>query len=98
MAAYVLVDVNVTDPDEYAGYRALSGASVEQYGGTFVARGGAVEVLEGAWQPGRVVVIEFPSVMQAKTWYNSPEYTEARAIRQRASTGSMIVVEGVMPQ
>lgn len=95
MAAYVIVDVNVTDSDEYAHYRPLSGASVEQYGGRFVARGGAVNVLEGAWQPGRVVVIEFPSVEQARTWYNSPEYTAARAIRQRASTGSMIVVEGV---
>ncbi len=95
MPAYVIVDVNVHDPDGYAEYRQLSGASVAQYGGQFLVRGGAVEVAEGDWQPGRFVVIQFPSVEQAKTWYNSPEYTHARAIRQRYSTGNLLFVEGV---
>ena len=95
MPAYVIVDVNVHDPEGYAEYRQLSGASVAQYGGQFLVRGGAVEVAEGDWQPGRFVVIQFPSMEQAKTWYNSPEYTAARAIRQRYSTGNLLFVEGV---
>lgn len=95
MPAYVIVDVQVHDPEGYAEYRQLSGASVEQYGGQFLVRGGAVEVVEGDWQPGRFVVIQFPSMEQAKTWYNSPEYTTARAIRQRYSTGKLMFVEGV---
>jgi uncharacterized protein (DUF1330 family) len=96
MAAYVIVDVEVTNPEGYAEYRKLSGPSVEQYGGHFIVRGGAVEALEGAWLPTRLVVIEFPSVAQAKTWYDSPEYTEARRVRQEAANFKMIVVEGVV--
>jgi uncharacterized protein (DUF1330 family) len=95
MSAYVVVDVQVHDPEGYAEYRQLSGASVAQYGGQFIVRGGAVEVAEGDWQPGRFVVIQFPSMEQAKTWYNSPEYTAAREIRQRYSTGKLLFVEGV---
>lgn len=95
MPAYVIVDVNVTDSQQYDEYRALSGASVEQYGGRFLARGGVAEVLEGDWKPGRIVVIEFADAEQAKTWYNSPEYTKARDIRQRASTGSFLLVQGI---
>ena len=95
MPAYVIVDVQVHDPEGYAEYRQLSGASVAQYGGQFLVRGGAVDVAEGDWQPGRFVVIQFPSMEQAKTWYNSPEYTTARAIRQRYSTGKLLFVEGV---
>ncbi len=95
MPAYVIVDVQVHDPEGYAEYRQLSGTSVTQYGGQFLVRGGTVEVAEGDWQPGRFVVIQFPSMEQAKTWYNSPEYTAARAIRQRYSTGNLLFVEGV---
>jgi len=95
MPAYVIVDVQVHDPEGYAEYRQLSGASVAQYGGQFLVRGGAIEVAEGDWQPGRFVVIQFPSIEQAKTWYNSPEYTTAREIRQRYSTGKLMFVEGV---
>jgi len=93
--AYVIVDVTVTDPEVYEGYRALSTSSVAQYGGRWVVRGGDVEVLEGSWDPGRVVVIEFDDVAAARRWYDSPEYAEAREIRQRASTGSLLVVSGV---
>ena len=95
MPAYVIVDVQVHDPEGYAEYRQLSGASVAQYGGQFLVRGGAVDVAEGDWQPGRFVVIQFPSMEHAKTWYNSPEYTTARAIRQRYSSGNLLFVEGV---
>lgn len=95
MPGYVIVDVDVKNAEGYAEYRGLSGASVEQYGGRFLVRGGAIEVAEGAWQPQRFVVIEFPTLEQAKTWYNSPEYTHARAIRQRNAESSLFFVEGV---
>ncbi len=95
MSAYVIVDVLVQNPEGYAEYRKLSGPSVELYGGHFIVRGGAVETAEGDWRPTRLVVIEFPSMEQAKTWYDSPEYTEARAIRQRNASSNLIFVEGV---
>jgi uncharacterized protein (DUF1330 family) len=95
MTAYVIVDVTVNNPEEYAEYRALSGPSVEQYGGTFIARGGAVTALEGDWTPQRLVIIEFPSVDAARRWWDSPEYTVAKQIRYRTADSRMIVVEGV---
>ncbi len=95
MAAYVIVDVDVTDQARYDEYRKLSGPSVAAYNGQYIVRGGAVETLEGDWLPKRLVVIEFESVDQAKRWYNSPEYIEARRVRQGAATFNMIVVEGV---
>ena len=94
MAAYVLVEVEVTDPTTYEEYKQLTPATLAVYGGKFVVRGGASETLEGDWKPNRVVVLEFPSVEQAKTWWNSPEYSKAKAIRQRAAITRMIVLEG----
>ena len=95
MSAYVLVDVEVTDPEQYDRYRPLAAASVEQYGGRYVVRGGASEVLEGTRSPNRLVVIEFPDADAARRWYHSPEYGHARATREGAAIGSFIVVEGV---
>lgn len=95
MAAYVIVDVEIQNTEGYAEYRKLSGPSVEQYGGRFIVRGGAVERAEGEWQPKRIVVIEFPSMDQIRTWYDSPEYTEARRVRQAAAEFQMIFVEGI---
>lgn len=95
MPAYVVVEVEVHDPDAYAEYRGLSGASVEQYGGRFIVRGGAVEAVEGGWQPQRFVIIEFPSLDAARAWYNSPEYAKALPIRHRNATSRMLFVEGV---
>lgn len=95
MAAYVIVDVDVKDSADYDTYRPLSGASVEQYGGRFLARGGRVEGVEGEWQPSRLVIIEFATMEQARTWYESPEYTAARSIRHRAADSQLIMVEGV---
>ena len=94
MAAYVLVEVEVTDPATYEEYKQLTPASLAAYGGKFIVRGGACETLEGHWKPNRVVVLEFPSVEQAKAWWNSPEYSKAKAIRQRAANTRMIVLEG----
>lgn len=95
MAAYVIADVHITKPGEYAEYIRQTPATIAQYGGRFVIRGGKAEDLEGDWHPDRIVVVEFPSVEQAKKWWNSPEYTAVKAIRQRTSRSRLIVVEGV---
>jgi uncharacterized protein (DUF1330 family) len=95
MAAYLLVDCQVTDPVQYERYRALAPAAIARYGGRYLVRGGATTVLEGEWQPHRVVVLEFPSVAAAKEFYDSPEYREARAVRVGAARMSIFVAEGV---
>jgi uncharacterized protein (DUF1330 family) len=94
--AYVIVDMDVIDPDRFATeYAPRSGPAVEAAGGRYLARGGETVVLEGNRQPNRTVVIEFPSLDAAKAWYDSPAYREARAARDGAAVGSFIVVEGV---
>ena len=94
--AYVIVDMDITDPDAYAAdYIPLSGPSVEAAGGRYLARGGETAVLEGDAQPHRTVIIEFESLAAAKAWYASPAYIEARAARAAAAVGTFIVVEGV---
>ena len=95
MAAYAVIDVQATDEDKAARYRELSGPSVEKHGGRFIVRGGATDVLEGTWDPERIVVIEFPSSEAARTWYESDEYRQARAVREGAGTWNMVVVDGV---
>ncbi len=97
MVAYVINDMEVTDPALLEEYKKLSPATVAQYGGRFLARGGTMEVLEGAWQPKRLVILEFPSLAQAKAWVNSPEYAPARRVRQQASRSNLVVVDGVAP-
>ena len=81
MPAYFIVDVEVTDPAGFEEYRKLVPGTVQKYGGRFLVRGGAVESLEGDWQPKRVVVLEFPSLEQAKRWYNSEDYRDPKALR-----------------
>jgi uncharacterized protein (DUF1330 family) len=95
MAAYVIVDVEVRDPVRYEEYKKLAGKAVETFGGRFLARGGRVRTLEGTWDPGRVVVIEFPTADRAREWWSSPEYGPARALRQETASTQMILVEGV---
>jgi len=97
MVAYVINDMEVTDPQLLDEYKKLSPATVVQYGGRFLARGGQMDTLEGTWSPKRLVILEFPSVAQAKAWVNSPEYAPARQLRQRASRSNIVVVEGVPP-
>lgn len=94
MKAYVIVDVNITDPVVYGDYKKLTPGSLIPYEGKFIVRGGAAETLEGSWSPGRIVVVEFPSLEKAKAWWSSPEYAPAKALRQSASATQMIVVEG----
>ena len=93
--AYVIVDVDVTDPAAYEKYKALAGPAVTKYSGTYIARGGATEVLEGVRVPNRTVILEFPDADAARGWYHSPEYTAARHERANAATASFILVEGV---
>jgi len=95
MAAYVIVDIQVTDPAGYAEYRRLAPPIVAAYGGKYLVRGGALETLEGDWAPQRLVILEFPSVAQAKAWWDSPEYRPLREMRQRTTLSRMVVVEGV---
>jgi uncharacterized protein (DUF1330 family) len=95
MAAYVVVQVDVTDPLRYEDYKRMVPASLAKYGGRFLVRGGHTETLEGTWKPKRFVLVEFPDVAQARAWWASPEYAEAKALRQATSTTQMILVEGV---
>jgi len=95
MSAYVIVDVEINNHEDYEQYKKLTPASITAYDGSFIARGGTTEVLEGDWNPGRIVVLEFPSIERAKQWWSSTEYELAKSIRHRAAKTRMIVVEGV---
>ncbi len=95
MPAYLIADVTVTDAELYSSYTAITPGTIEKYGGRFVIRGGSHEVMEGDWQPGRLVMLEFDDMAALQRWYNSPEYTEARAIRRRAATSNLIFAEGL---
>jgi len=95
MAAYIIAEVNVTDPVRYEEYRRQVLATVQAYGGTFRVRGGRSEGLEGAPPAGRLVVLEFPTYEQAKAWYDSLEYAGPKALRQATSDGRVLLVEGV---
>jgi len=94
MAAYVIAEVEVTDPAAYEEYRKKVPATIAQYGGKYLARGGATETKEGGWAPERLVVLEFPSMEQARRWYHSPEYAPALALRIRAARSKLLLVEG----
>jgi len=94
MAAYVLVDIEVTDPGPYEDYRRQVPPLVEKYGGKYLVRGGDLEVLEGDWTPKRLVVIEFPSVEMAKGFYDSQEYGPLKELRIKATNSKMVLVEG----
>ena len=95
MAAYLIVEVEVEDPDRYERYKALVAPSLEPWGGRFLVRGGAVETLEGDWAPRRIVVLEFDSAERARGWWASEEYREAKALRQASAHTRMILVDGV---
>lgn len=94
MAAYVIAQINVTDPDTYEDYRALVPATLDAYGGEFVVRGGDQEALEGDAPSPRTVVLRFADMAAARAWHNSSEYAAAKAIRQSASTGTLLLVDG----
>lgn len=95
MAAYVIARVNVTDPDQYGEYKLLTPAAISAYGGAFIVRGGEHHVLEGVDDDRRIVVLEFATMDDARAFYDSPEYVEARAVRAGAAEMEMVVVEGI---
>jgi uncharacterized protein (DUF1330 family) len=97
MAAYVIVQISIEDPLVYEEYKLLAPSSVAAYGGRYVVRGGRSEVLEGAWQPPRLVILEFPTLAQAHAWWSSPEYAPAKALRQRCAQTEMLLIEGGAP-
>ena len=94
MPAYIIAEVDVTDPAGFEEYRKLVPPTIQKYGGRYVVRGGATKTLEGGWEPKRLVVLEFPSVEQARRWYDSPEYREPKAVRFKTATTNLILVEG----
>jgi uncharacterized protein (DUF1330 family) len=95
MPAYIIVDVTITDPQLYEEYKKLTPASIAAWQGKFIVRGGTTETLEGDWQPGRFVMLEFPNAELARQWWHSTEYAPAKNIRQRAASTKMILAEGV---
>ena len=95
MSAYVVVQVDIKDPVRYEDYRKMVPASLEKYGGRFLVRGGKTHTMEGGWAPKRFVLVEFPSVEQAKAWWDSPEYRAARDLRWATSESQLIIAEGI---
>ena len=94
MAAYVIMDIEVTDPTSYRGFLEQAAATVAAHGGKYLVRAGATTVLQGNWQPHRLVVVEFDSAEQARQWRNSPDATHAREMLNRSSNTNMIIAEG----
>lgn len=95
MVAYVIADLEITDPDAFAEYSRRVPEVIARYGGTYLARGGQVASLEGDWRPKRVVVMRFDSVERAKGWWSSPEYEELKQLRQHSAIVSQVIVEGL---
>ncbi len=94
MAAYVVVDVTVNNPDRYPEYSRQVPATLQPYGGRFIVRGGPTETVEGDWSPKRLVIIEFPTMERARAWYESAEYAPARSLRWELSDANLLFVEG----
>lgn len=95
MAAYLIGDVEVTNPTVMEEYRRQVGDTIAKYGGRFVVRGGNSEVVEGNWSPKRLVVLEFPSIERLKAWYHSPEYAPLKQLRFRSANSNVVLVPGV---
>jgi uncharacterized protein (DUF1330 family) len=97
MVAYVIADIEITDAKRFEEYRKAVPASIAQYGGRYLVRGGAISPLEGDWNPARIVILEFPDAQRAKQWLESPEYAGARQLRQECASTDMVLVEGLQP-
>jgi uncharacterized protein (DUF1330 family) len=95
MPAYIIVETDISDPEQYERYKAASPGAVAAGGGRFIVRGGELAVLEGDWEPSRLVVLEFDDLDAAKAFYESEEYAAARKLREGAATLRMVAVEGV---
>jgi len=95
VAAYVVTEIEVLDRERYEAYKQMVAPSIVAYGGKFLVRGGATETLEGDWSPKRFVILEFSSAAQAKAWWGSAEYADAKALRQATARTQMILAEGL---
>ncbi len=95
MAAYIMVRMHITDPEQYKEYAKATPDVVAQYGGRFIVRGGQTVTLEGPEEKDRIVVLEFPSLDRAKAFYGSEEYTAAAKLREGAASAQFVAVEGV---
>jgi uncharacterized protein (DUF1330 family) len=95
MPAYVIVESDVTDPEQYERYKAAAPATIEAGGGRFLVRGGELAVLEGEWQPSLLVVLEFEDLEAAKRWYESEAYQQARKLREGAAGFRAVAVQGI---
>ena len=95
MAAYLIADIDVTDPAGFEEYRSLVAPQVAQFGGKYLVRGGAVETAEGDWASKRIVILEFETKEQLQRWWESEEYKPVKAIRHRSATTNALIVEGV---
>ena len=94
MPAYVLAEIDITNPDGYREYTQLVPATITKYGGRFLHRGGPVSILEGDWPQRRRVIIEFPDAETARRWFDSPEYEKPKALRRANSEGRLLLLEG----
>ncbi len=90
----MIANIDVKDPDGYAGYSKLARPAIEKYGGKAIIRNGKVDVKEGSWVPKRLVILQFESLEQANAFYDSPEYREARAVREKYSSADFLIIEG----
>ncbi len=95
MPAYLIVETDVHDPEQYEQYKAASPGAIAAFGGRFIARGGELAVLEGDWEPSRLVLVEFPDLETAKRFYESEQYRAAIKLREGAARLRMVAVEGV---
>jgi len=93
MTAYVIVDIEVTDPENYETVKNLTPPIVAKYGGQYLSRGGYTEVIEGDWEPKRLVILAFENAEQVKKWINSPEFAPIRALRAKTAITRMVLTE-----
>ena len=94
MSVYVIVEISIHDAAIYERYKLLAPATLAIYGGKYLVRGGDTTVLEGTWNPTRVVILEFASAEAVKRWWSSPEYAEAKALRQSCTHTNMLILDG----
>lgn len=95
MAAYLVVDIDVTNPAQFEEYKKLAPGAIAKFGGRYIIRGGAYESLEGDWKPQRLTIVEFDSMETAKAFYTSAEYKNAIEARAGAANFKALLVQGV---
>ncbi|MCH7710502.1 MAG: DUF1330 domain-containing protein [Proteobacteria bacterium] len=95
MAAYLIVQVDITDPDTFEEYKKQVPGTLAAYGGEYIVRGGEIDVLEGEWPMPRLVIIRFSSMEQARKWYRSPEYEGPHKLREASARANLVLVDGV---